>query len=250
MKHLYERNRIYISNAEQEKIQAFRLFLAGAGIGSVIAECALRLGFENITIADGDVVEITNLNRQNYIQGNIGKKKAECLKNRLLNINPAANIKVYSQFITETDIVSLLQNHDVAINALDFQSEVPFIFDAICQAKNMPVLHPYNIGWAALILIIMPNGPNLTTVSKEYTHFEKTIVNYIINRLDSTSRSKSWIEKVLNEYENEATLLPPPQLSVASSLLSGACVHLLYKLALRQNVKQFPEFYLLGLDDL
>ena len=58
------------------------MFLAGAGIGSVIAECALRLGFENITISHGDVVEITNLNRQNYIQGKIGKKKAEFLKNR------------------------------------------------------------------------------------------------------------------------------------------------------------------------
>lgn len=250
MEHLYERNRIYISNSEQEKIKAFRLFVAGAGIGSVIAECALRLGFENITISDGDIVEITNLNRQNYIQADIGKKKAECLKNRLLNINPAANIKVYDRFIKESDIVSLLQNHDVAINALDFQSEVPFIFDRICQAKNIPVLHPYNIGWSALVLIIMPDGPNLTTISEEYTHFEKTIVNYIINRLDSTSISKSWIEKVLKEYENERALLPPPQLSVASSLLAGSCVHLLYKLAMRQNVKQFPEFYLLGLDDL
>jgi tRNA A37 threonylcarbamoyladenosine dehydratase len=63
------------------------LFLAGAGIGSVIAGCALRLGFENITISHGDVVEITNLNRQNYIQGKIGKKKRNSLKIVLVYIS-------------------------------------------------------------------------------------------------------------------------------------------------------------------
>jgi len=37
--------------------------LGGAGIGSIIAECALRFGFENIVIVDGDRVELSNLNR-------------------------------------------------------------------------------------------------------------------------------------------------------------------------------------------
>ena len=43
---MYSRNRIYIKLDEQEKIKHFRVLLGGAGLGSVIAECALRLGFE------------------------------------------------------------------------------------------------------------------------------------------------------------------------------------------------------------
>ena len=43
---MYSRNRIYIKPDEQEKIKHFRVLLGGAGLGSVIAECALRLGFE------------------------------------------------------------------------------------------------------------------------------------------------------------------------------------------------------------
>jgi tRNA A37 threonylcarbamoyladenosine dehydratase len=49
MEERYSRNRIYVSENEQSVIKNTRLFLGGAGIGSVIAECALRFGFENIT---------------------------------------------------------------------------------------------------------------------------------------------------------------------------------------------------------
>ena len=50
----YNRNRIYVSEDEQEKVRETRILLGGAGIGSIIAECALRFGFENIVIVDGD----------------------------------------------------------------------------------------------------------------------------------------------------------------------------------------------------
>lgn len=52
------RNRIYISKEEQDLIKKTPIVLGGAGIGSNIAECLLRLGFETITIIDGDVVEL------------------------------------------------------------------------------------------------------------------------------------------------------------------------------------------------
>ena len=75
----YNRNRIYVSPEEQEKVRDTRILLGGAGIGSIIAECALRFGFEDIVIVDGDKVELSNLNRQNYVKSDIGKPKAESL---------------------------------------------------------------------------------------------------------------------------------------------------------------------------
>jgi tRNA A37 threonylcarbamoyladenosine dehydratase len=79
MEERYSRNRIYVSENEQSAIKNTRLFLGGAGIGSVIAECALRFGFENITVVDGDKVELSNLNRQNYTEAETGKYKAGIL---------------------------------------------------------------------------------------------------------------------------------------------------------------------------
>lgn len=71
----YERNRIYLSENGQKKIKDYRVLLGGAGIGSNIAETLLRLGFEHLTIVDGDVVEESNLNRQNYLFSDIGRTK-------------------------------------------------------------------------------------------------------------------------------------------------------------------------------
>ncbi len=90
----YNRNRIYVSEEEQDKIRGTRILLGGAGIGSVIAECALRFGFEDIVIVDGDKVELSNLNRQNYVKTDIGKSKAECLAKRLLRINPQSQYSI------------------------------------------------------------------------------------------------------------------------------------------------------------
>ena len=82
----YSRNRLYIKEQEQDIIRTTPILLAGSGIGSNIAECALRFGFENITIVDGDVVELSNLNRQNYTEENLSQYKAEALYHRLKSI--------------------------------------------------------------------------------------------------------------------------------------------------------------------
>ncbi len=242
----YTRNRIYISETEQQQIKNSKIFLAGCGIGSVIAECALRMGFEHITIADGDVVELTNLNRQNYIHTDIGLPKTESMKKRLLAINPKATITAHNLYLTERNIEPLLTGHDIAINALDFQSNAPFVFDELCQQKNIPALHPYNVGWGALLFIIMPDGAGLTNISPEYAGFEEKAVSFFLNQLKQDGRQSEWLEKVLTEYANEKEKLPPPQLSTGSWLLGGLCTTVLYGLATNKTVKQFPDFYFLS----
>ena len=132
MEQRYSRNRLYVSEREQSIIKHYKILLGGAGIGSIIAECALRFGFEHITIIDGDKVEENNLNRQNYTENNIGRYKAECLAERLLSINPNAQIDFHTEFMTPHNIEKLLNEHDVAINALDFKDKTPFVFDEIC----------------------------------------------------------------------------------------------------------------------
>ena len=58
------RNQGYIPPELQEKIRATRLLVAGCGLGSSIAEAAARVGFERLTLADGDSISAHNLNRQ------------------------------------------------------------------------------------------------------------------------------------------------------------------------------------------
>jgi thiF family protein len=151
MEERYSRNRLYMSEKEQSVIKDYKIFLGGAGIGSIVAECALRFGFEHITIVDGDKVEQSNLNRQNYTENDIGRYKAECLAERLLSINPDAQIDYHTEFLNPDNIEEMLNGHNVAINALDFKDKTPFVFDEICKERKIPVLHPYNFVGLALL---------------------------------------------------------------------------------------------------
>ena len=175
----YSRNRIYISDEEQERIKHVRILLGGAGIGSIIAECALRFGFENITIVDGDKVEESNLNRQNYVKTDIGKYKAETLCKRLLKINPDAEIKAINTFIIQENVREIISGHHIAINALDFKDRMPFEFDRICSEELIPVLHPYNFGWAGFLTIVKPKGYQLSEISPKPNGFELKVAEYV-----------------------------------------------------------------------
>ena len=242
----YERNRIYLSENDQKKIKDYRVLLGGAGIGSNIAETLLRLGFEHLTIVDGDVVEESNLNRQNYLFSDIGRPKVEALKERLLGINPLAQIEAIPKYIDENNIEDIINEHDVAINALDFKSDIPFIFDNLCTEKGMYVLHPYNIGWASAAMVIAPNGQKLDSLLSENESiigFEKKAVKHLTDYFNYWVRPKIWIDEVVQKYEQEENLLPPPQLSIGSSLAGGLCTAIILRLVRGEFVKTFPKFY-------
>lgn len=241
----YSRNRIYLTEEEQNKIKNFPIILGGSGIGSTIAECALRLGFENITIIDGDQVELSNLNRQNYTEDDISIDKTAAIKNRLLAINKEANIKVYAGFLTSDNVEDHIIGHKIAINALDFSSKVPLVFDKICQEHSIPVLHPYNIGWGGLVTVIEPEGLSLSSLEKPRETFnEVNMVEYASSYLKFWGTPHDWIDDILEKYRNEKEVLSPPQLSIASWTVAAMCTHILFNIATDKEYKKFPEFYL------
>lgn len=247
MEQRHIRNRLYISPEEQALIKKTPILLGGAGIGSAIAECLLRLGFETLTIIDGDVVELSNLNRQNYTEHNIAQPKVEALKERLLAINSQAKITIHNCFLTPENVGDFISDHKIAINALDFTSDVPLIFDSICQQKNIPVLHPYNLGWGALVLVIS-DDEGLEVLKKPDEKFsEVNVVDYVLEYMRYWENPQKWLEEILDKYKKENKNLSPPQLPIASWLVAGICTHIAFDIATNAPVKTFPEFYLTSL---
>jgi len=245
MEDRYSRNRIYIKEEDQEIIKNFPILLAGGGIGSIIAECALRFGFENITIIDGDQVEQSNLNRQNYTEEDIATNKVDALAKRLLSINKNAKIKCLDFFLTVENVGEYIKGHKAAINALDFSSPVPLLFDTACQKLNIPILHPYNIGWGSLVTIIAKDGLLLNTIASTEEEFnEVTMVQYASSYLRFWGNPQKWIDDIVEKYKKEEDDLPPPQLAIASWSVAAMCTHLLYNIATGKKFKKFPEFYL------
>jgi len=155
-KELISRNFAFIDESLQEKIKDCNLFFAGCGLGSYIAELAVRTGFENFTLADNDVVEISNLNRQTYLTGRVGEKKVDALAEHLLGINPNLNIKKISSKIENIlEISDVLNFSSVVINSIDINK---IYFELIYQSheRGIPLILPFNIGYGGLSIWIPP----------------------------------------------------------------------------------------------
>ena len=103
-----------------EKITNKRVAIVGlGGVGGFVLEALVRSGVKNITICDGDVVDITNLNRQIIATTkNIGEKKVDVATKRCLEINPEVNIISIDKYIDKNNI-HLLSNIDYIIDACD-----------------------------------------------------------------------------------------------------------------------------------
>ncbi len=242
----YERNRIYISESVQKKIRDFRLLFAGVGIGSHIAETALRMGFEHITLVDGEVVQTDHLNNQNYRVADVGRLKAEVLKDHFLDINPDAQIEAVPIRMNSDNVPDIVAGHHAAVNTLDFDGSTPFVFDRICSEQGITVLHPFNVGFAGIVMVTKPNQVGLDSLLPEGESpvgFERHAVRHATDYFNYWARPKMWIEEMLRKYEDEGCRLPPPRLAVASSLVAGMSASILYRLAVGGFVKSFPKFY-------
>ena len=90
-----------------DKLRTARVGIAGlGGLGSNIAAALVRSGVGHLTIADYDVVELSNINRQIYSLRHIGMKKTEALKEILAGINPFCEITPHFAKVTPREIWS------------------------------------------------------------------------------------------------------------------------------------------------
>ena len=86
----------YLSKKQLKKIQSVKIGIGGAGgIGSNIVIILARCGFKNFEMLDFDLIEESNLNRQQFFIGDIGTIKIDSLKNFLIKINPDINITAH-----------------------------------------------------------------------------------------------------------------------------------------------------------
>jgi molybdopterin/thiamine biosynthesis adenylyltransferase len=240
---MYSRNRIYISETDQKLMRDCKIVFGGLGLGSVIAECALRMGFENLHLIDGDVVELSNLNRQNYTQSDIGKSKCVALYERLKQINPNANITYLNVYLTSENVIEHLAGTDIAVNAIDFTSDAPFVFDDVCFEMGIPVVHPYNLGYGGLTCVLTKDSANLRNLADNSNGAETGMVGHVLKTLGEKGLDMSVLKKALAEYVAEQGKEPPPQLSIASWLVAGLCTDVFLKILRKEPISVFPKFY-------
>lgn len=102
MKNWLERTTLLVKPEGIKKLKTAKVMIVGlGGVGSFAAEFIARSGVGKMTIVDGDVFDITNINRQlPAVHSTVGKSKAETLALRLLDINPELELTVIDEFLS------------------------------------------------------------------------------------------------------------------------------------------------------
>src|SRR5574344_335335 len=93
---MFERLTYLIGNESVSKLHQSNVLIVGiGGVGGYALEALVRSGIEKITIVDGDIIDVTNLNRQIITNNdNIGLSKCKVAKDRALKINPNLKVKI------------------------------------------------------------------------------------------------------------------------------------------------------------
>jgi len=125
-----------------EKLKGSHVAIAGiGGVGSWAAESLARSGVGEITLIDLDDVCITNTNRQIHAMSDtIGQPKVEAIAERIKKINPACKINLVEDFVTPSNVQTLLTtNMDAVIDAIDSIKAKAAII-AHCKRSKIPIV--------------------------------------------------------------------------------------------------------------
>lgn len=157
----FDRNIGWVTVAEQQALRGKRVAIAGmGGVGGVHLITLARLGIANFHIADFDEFGLANFNRQaGAMMSTLGKPKVEVLSAMARDVNPEAEVSVFSNGVDAQNLDSFLTGVDLYVDGLDF-----FAFDArrmifaACHARGIPAVTVAPIGMGAALLNFMPDG--------------------------------------------------------------------------------------------
>ena len=115
--------------------------IAGAGgLGSSLAIALARLSIGRIIIADFDVVEPTNLNRQQYFTDQIGMYKVEALRDNLSRINPYLEITIFNERVDHENIYRIFKHCDVVAECFDNPRSKSELVEVTLRELRKPVV--------------------------------------------------------------------------------------------------------------
>jgi molybdopterin/thiamine biosynthesis adenylyltransferase len=155
----FDRNIGWVTEAEQQRLRAKRIAIAGlGGVGGAHLLTLTRLGIGRFNLADFDRFEVHNFNRQVGANLNsVGRPKVEVMSEMARSINPELDLRTFDDGVHAGNVESFLDDVDLYIDGLDFfvLDERQRVFD-LCAARGIPAITAAPLGMGAALLVFMP----------------------------------------------------------------------------------------------
>ena len=134
---LFERNVKGIS----EKLKKAKVCILGlGGLGSNVAVLLARAGLGSLKLVDFDIVEASNLNRQQYRISHIGMKKTEAIKTIIKEINPFVEVETLDIKVDRENILSVVEDIEIVVEAFDRAETKAMAIEELLTNKNKIVI--------------------------------------------------------------------------------------------------------------
>lgn len=141
----------------QQKLAAGSVLVIGAGgLGSPAAMYLAAAGVGQIGIADGDAVDLSNLQRQIlHSEADLGRPKVASAAETLGGISGEIRIDTYEQVVTPDNIAELIKGYDIVLDCTDsFESK--FMINDGCVAAGKPFVHAGISGFTGQLMTVLP----------------------------------------------------------------------------------------------
>jgi molybdopterin/thiamine biosynthesis adenylyltransferase len=157
----FGRNLGWVTPAEQQALRGRRVAIAGlGGVGGVHALTLARLGVGKMHLADFDVFDVANFNRQiGAAVSTLGQPKIDVLARMTRDINPDIELRLFGEGVSAGNLDTFLAGVDVFVDGLDF-----FAFEAraqtfaACRAAGIPAITAAPLGMGVALLNFVPDG--------------------------------------------------------------------------------------------
>lgn len=192
----FTRTCMLLGETALKKIHNSKVAIFGmGGVGSHVAESLARVGIGTLILIDNDTVDITNINRQIIaLHSTVGQDKVAVMKNRILDINPTAEVVIHKIFYSKNSGQGIIDSCDYVVDAIDSISSKLALADE-CNKKNI------------LIISCMGTGNKLNPNLFEITDIFKTSVCPIC-RVMRQELKKCNIKSLKVVYSKEEPLKP------------------------------------------
>lgn len=132
---MYTRTENMLGKEATDRLKGARVIIFGVGgVGGFAAEALARIGVGDITVVDADVVSPSNINRQIIaLNSTIGRYKVDCIKERILDINPLAKVTTHPIFYPDKGgPVFDFSGYDYVLDCIDtLHSKLTLIEEAV-----------------------------------------------------------------------------------------------------------------------
>jgi hypothetical protein len=240
----FERNLGWFTEDEQQDLRNKTIAIAGmGGVGGVHLLTLVRLGFQNFRIADLDIFEVPNFNRQvGAMTSTLGQPKVGVLAKMARDINPQANIVEFPDGITADNLDSFIEGSDLFIDGFDF-----FVLDirrktfARCRQLDIPAVTAAPIGMGVAFLAFTKDGMSF----EDYFRFEhkselRQYINFLIGLAPSGMHSKYLVDPSRLDIPKRKTPSTIIGVQLCASFTAAQVVKLLLK---RGEIRAAPFHY-------